>query len=111
MVEVRSASFDLEHAREYSQALPDCMHRVGCETRKGFVPDHERRVARILVAKAIQQQVGGQATKGTRWMPWRQEAMKDVVSCDKLRGAANRLRSGDLRMGKPDGSHIPSQLG
>ena len=25
------------------------------------------------------------------WMPWRKQAMKDVVSCDKLRGAANRL--------------------
>ena len=30
----------------------------------------------------------GQATKGIRWMSWRPEAMKDVVSCDKLRGAA-----------------------
>ena len=29
--------------------------------------------------------------KGIRWMPWRREAMKDVVRCDKLRGAANRL--------------------
>ena len=26
-----------------------------------------------------------QATKGVRWMPWRQESMKDVISCDKLR--------------------------
>ena len=25
------------------------------------------------------------------WMPWRKQAMKDVVSCDKPRGAANRL--------------------
>ena len=33
----------------------------------------------------------GQATKGARWMPWRREAMKDVVSCEKLRGAANWL--------------------
>jgi len=24
-------------------------------------------------------------------MPWHQQAMKDVVSCDKLRGAANTL--------------------
>ena len=32
----------------------------------------------------------GQATKGTRWMPMRVKAMKDVVSCDKLgRGANN----------------------
>ena len=33
----------------------------------------------------------GQAMKGARRMPWCQEAMKDVVSCDKPRGAANRL--------------------
>ena len=32
----------------------------------------------------------GQATKSTRWMPWCQEAMKDVASCDKPRGAAKR---------------------
>ena len=28
--------------------------------------------------------------------------MKDVASCDKPRGAASELRSGDFRMGKPD---------
>ena len=39
--------------------------------------------------------------KGVRWMPWHAQAMKDVVRCDKLRGAANELRSGDFRMGKP----------
>ncbi len=33
----------------------------------------------------------GQATKGIRWMPWHEKAMKDVVSCDKPRGAASRL--------------------
>ena len=33
----------------------------------------------------------GQATKGAWWMPWQKTAMKDVVSCDKPRGAANRL--------------------
>lgn len=27
----------------------------------------------------------GQATKGTRWMPWRVKAMKDVASCEKRR--------------------------
>ena len=31
----------------------------------------------------------GQATKGTWWMPRRVKAMKDVVSCDKLRGDAH----------------------
>ncbi len=27
--------------------------------------------------------------------------MKDVISCDKLRGAANKQRSVDFRMGQP----------
>ena len=34
-------------------------------------------------------------------MPRLQEARKDVVSCEKPWGAANRLRSGDIRMGQP----------
>ena len=29
--------------------------------------------------------------KGIRWMPWHIKAMKDVIRCDKLRGAANKL--------------------
>lgn len=33
---------------------------------------------------------GGQATHGTGWMPWRQEPMKDVAGCEKLRGVASR---------------------
>jgi len=32
----------------------------------------------------------GQATKRIRWMPWRQQAMKDVVACDKPRGAGKQ---------------------
>ena len=43
----------------------------------------------------------GQAKKSARGMPWHQEPMKDVISCEKLRGAANKLRSGDIQMGKP----------
>ena len=31
----------------------------------------------------------GQAIKGARGMPWHQEPMKDVTSCDKLRVGAN----------------------
>ncbi len=41
-------------------------------------------------------------------MPRHVSAMKDVASCDKPRGAASKLRSGDFRMGKPDGGHTPS---
>ena len=31
-----------------------------------------------------------QANKSIRRMPWHQEPMKDVISCEKLRGAANK---------------------
>ena len=45
-------------------------------------------------------------------MPWHQEPMKDAISCDKLRGAANELRSGDFRMGKPTARYpILNQIG
>ena len=33
----------------------------------------------------------GQATKSAGRMPWHWEPMKDVISCDKLRGDANNL--------------------
>ena len=32
----------------------------------------------------------GQVNKCTRWMPWRQQAMKDAVACEKLRGAGKQ---------------------
>ena len=32
-----------------------------------------------------------QVTKGAGWMPWHWTPKKDVVSCDKPRGAASRL--------------------
>ena len=44
-----------------------------------------------------------QATKGKWWMPWRQEAMKDVVSCDKPRGAAKQA----VIRGFPNGATHP----
>ena len=34
-------------------------------------------------------------------MPRLSEAKKDVISCEKLRGAANKQRSVDIRMGQP----------
>ena len=43
----------------------------------------------------------GQANKSARGMPWHQEPMKDVTSCDKSGGAAHKLRSQNFRMGKP----------
>jgi hypothetical protein len=34
--------------------------------------------------------MGIEYEKGIRWMPWHQEAMKDVARCEKPRGAASR---------------------
>lgn len=39
--------------------------------------------------------------RGKEWMPWHQQVMKGVASCDNLGGAASRLRSRGARMGKP----------
>ena len=36
-------------------------------------------------------EVYGQATKSSWWIPWHAEAMKDVVTCDKSRGAGYTL--------------------
>ena len=41
-----------------------------------------------------------QAKKSARRMPWHWEPKKDATSCEKLRGAANKLRSVDVRMRK-----------
>ena len=40
------------------------------------------------ISKRISTEV--QANKSTERMPWHQEPMKDVTSCDKPRGAANK---------------------
>ena len=57
-----------------------------------------RRVVRFLLepprcntSSSVVAMIFGQATKGVRWMPWHEKAMKDVISCDKPRGGANNL--------------------
>ena len=46
---------------------------------------------RIAFNKLTAGRLNGQATKGSRRIPWHTEAMKDVVTCDKSRGAGNTL--------------------
>ena len=48
--------------------------------------------------------IKGQATKSARGMPWHWEPMKDVVNCDKLRGAVNRRY---IRRFPNGATHIP----
>ena len=59
-------------------------------------------VARKVVTMTITpDQLGlyGQASKRIRWMPRQQEAMKDVVACDKPRGVGKQT----LIRGCPNG--------
>ena len=44
---------------------------------------------RGLVLRAGGDGVMIERDKGVRWMPWRQEAMKDVARCEKPRGDAS----------------------
>ena len=50
----------------------------------------------------------GQATKGAGRMPWHQRPKKDVVSCEKLRGAASRHWSVDIWMEQSGECHDSS---
>ena len=42
-----------------------------------------------------------EVTKGERRMPWLLAATKDAVSCENVRGSANRTWSARIRMGQP----------
>jgi len=45
--------------------------------------------------------------KGIRWMPWRKQAMKDVGTCEKPRGAGKRA----VIRGCPNGETQPEGSG
>ena len=44
-----------------------------------------------LIETNHRKMIEDQATKSVEWMPWHQEPMKDAISCEKLREAANKL--------------------
>ena len=54
-------------------------------------PVHVWRCFPLCVAGVILEFKRSKYEKGIWWMPWRIEAMKDVVGCEKPWGAANRL--------------------
>ena len=54
-----------------------------------WVPFHGWRFLPLCVAGHFFKR--SKYEKGIWWMPWRIEAMKDVVGCEKPWGAANRL--------------------
>ena len=76
-----------------AEALGDC--NASCIAVVWMVPVHDGLDASSEVSCVLEHE------KGIRWMPWHQEAMKDVARCEKPRGAASRRLSVDIRMGQP----------
>jgi hypothetical protein len=87
------------------EAEPKLQAKVGFKVTKGTSDSTHLTV--VYGTSWLPSQFG-QATKGTRWMPRHQEAMKDAETCEMPRGAGLELRSVDIRMGKPGGRHGPS---
>ena len=63
----------------------------GFEFEEEKSPSREQNIVRCFAESAWRTSTTGQAKQSARGMPWHQEPMKDVISCDKLRGAANEL--------------------
>ena len=66
------------------------------ESLKWFTKKRYRREL-----ETVNKQRYSEAKKSERRMPRLLETRKDVESCEKPRGTANRYRSGDVRMGEP----------
>ena len=80
--------------------------RTGCKASNGSAAG----VRSLVLGTKIERIKDNQAKKSVRWMPWHQEPMKDVVSCDKPWVAASRHRTMDFRMGQPGQSHVWSPI-
>ena len=82
-----------------ARGAPEHAHLDNCTARKKIQKDQLKVEETFHWSQ--DQNDENQATKSTGWMPWHHTPMKDVVSCEKLRGAASRQRSVDIRMGEP----------
>ena len=72
-----------------ARALLRC-HGVSGERHHFDGARSRRRRCPLRTAEQARASLFFQATKSQRWMPWRQEPMKDVYDCEKLRGAVYR---------------------
>ena len=59
------------------------------EVRREGSPGRAKRIESIHFVLYVDFMV--KLLRACVWMPWLKKAMKDVISCDKLREAANRL--------------------
>ncbi len=66
-------------------------------------PALEVRASEHLENSIASASIWSQVRKGSRWMPRRQEPMKDASGCDKPRGAAEKA---EIR-GSPNGETRP----
>ena len=114
--QVKSLSRYCSILRALKRTLKDVPWKLNnnCETKiivSSFLRNitiSKGRVTIIFVGKResrgyqmfLKERLKGQANKGAGRMPWHWEPMKDVISCDKLRGAANKHWSGDFWMRK-----------
>ena len=60
---------------------------LGDETTLGRVTKDKKYNSKVILLE--DSFIKGQVNKSTRWMPKHQKPMKDVTSCEKLRGGAN----------------------
>ena len=67
------------HGMSSGSAATACLVSVFARSR--------RRRRPLRTAEQARASLFFQATKSQRWMPWRQEPMKDVGDCEKPRGA------------------------
>ncbi len=69
-------------------------YRLNCNVRM-IVREHSEvlklRMASVHGGDGCLRAARFEREKGIRWMPWHQEAMKDVARCEKPWGAASRL--------------------
>ena len=84
---------ELEEQRTLTTAQQEMIQK------KASCKDYRSSINKAMLVSGSRRK--NQATKSTGWMPWHHTPKKDVASCDKLRGAASRHRSVDIRMGEP----------
>ena len=99
----------MERRRNYVQHLNKriemCRPKASTKEKKRTkVTEKERKMESLR--KKDELSALREATKGLWWMPRRQMPKKDVGHCEKPRGAVNKRRSGDVRMGKPTGANL-----
>jgi hypothetical protein len=84
-------------AREWNARVSPGRRRAHCSALRVRILEH---LENSIASASIYSQV----MKGLRWMPRRQEPMKDASGCEKLRGAAEialirRCPNGETRLG------------